>query len=320
VLLEVPVSYGPSRATPRAAAIPIVAFRIAPRHAAAGALILLTLIWSYNWIVLKQVLRYAGPFDFSALRYVFGTIVLVLAMIARRESPKPPPLLMTALIGFAQTAGFQAFVQWALVSGGAGKTALLAYTMPFWVVLFSWLILADRPGARQWLSLSIAALGLVCILEPWRGLGGNGSAVLAVLGGICWALGVVLSKRLFKRCGVSALVLTTWQMFFGTVLLVAIALAVPGRPIEWSPYLIGALFYNGVLSSGLAWLLWSYVVEKLPANVAGLSSLVIPIAGLGFAWALLGEVPSKSESVGIVAICIALAIVNLRRPPKPETS
>ena len=201
----------------------------------------------------------------------------------------------------------------ALVSGGAGKTALLAYTMPFWVVLFSWLILSDRPGARQWLSLAIAALGLVCILEPWRGIGGNGSAALAVAGGICWALGVVMSKRLFKQCGATALSLTTWQMFFGTLLLVAIALAVPEKPIEWTPYMIGALFYNGVLSSGLAWLLWSYVVEKLPANIAGLSSLIVPIAGIGFAWLLLGEVPSAAESIGIVAICVALAIVNFRR-------
>jgi drug/metabolite transporter (DMT)-like permease len=291
-----------------------VPLRIAHRHSAAIALVVLTLIWSFNWIVLKEVLRYVGPFDFSALRYVFGTLVLALAMVAKRESPKPPPLLETALIGFAQTAGFQAFVQWALVGGGAGKTALLAYTMPFWVVLFSWLILADRPGARQWASLAIAALGLVFILEPWRGLGGSGSAMLAVAGGICWALGVVLSKRLFRRCGATALSLTTWQMFFGTLLLVAIALAVPSRPIEWAPYLVGALFYNGVLSSGLAWLLWSYVVEKLPANIAGLSSLVIPIAGIGFAWLLLGEVPSAAESVGIVAICAALAIITLRRP------
>ena len=290
--------------------------RIAHRHSAAVALVVLTLIWSFNWIVLKEVLRYVGPFDFSALRYVFGTLVLGVAMIAKRESPKPPPLVETALIGFAQTAGFQAFVQWALVGGGAGKTALLAYTMPFWVVLFSWLILSDRPGARQWASLAIAALGLVFILEPWRGLGGSGSAVLAVAGGVCWALGVVLSKRLFKRCGATALSLTTWQMFFGTLLLVAIALAVPSRSIEWSPYLVGALFYNGVLSSGLAWLLWSYVVDRLPANIAGLSSLIIPIAGIGFAWLLLGEVPSASESVGIVAICVALAIVNVRRPAK----
>ena len=290
--------------------------RLASRRAALVAFAILTLIWSYNWILMKEVLRDTGPFTFSALRYALGTLVLFAALVARGESLKPPPLRETAMIGLAQTAGFQALVQWALVEGAAGKTALFAYTMPFWVVLFSWLILADRPGARQWISLAIAALGLVFILEPWHGLGGNRSAVLAVLGGVCWALGVVLSKRLFKRCGATALSLTTWQMFFGTLLLVAIALAVPGKPIEWTPYLVGALFYNGVLSSGLAWLLWSYVVEKLPANIAGLSSLVIPIAGLGFAWLLLGEVPSVSESIGIVAICVALAIVSVRRDPR----
>lgn len=288
--------------------------RFSPRQTAGIALVVLTLIWSFNWIVLKTVLRYSGPFDFSALRYIVGTLVLVLVMLVRRESFKPPPIVMTAIIGFAQTAGFQALVQWALVTGGAGKTALLAFTMPFWVVLFSWLILSDRPGARQWLSLAIAALGLVFIIEPWRGFGGAQSSLLAVGGGVLWGLGVVLSKRLFQRCHSTALSLTTWQMFFGALLLCAIALAVDEKPVEWAPTMIAALAYNGILSSGIAWLLWSYVVEKLPANVAGLSSLAVPIVGIGFAWAILDEVPSASESVGIVAICIALAVVNVHRP------
>ena len=62
------------------------------------ALVLLTLIWSYNWIVMKQVLRWSGPFTFSALRYAFGTLVLFAVLLARREPLRPPPLLPTALI------------------------------------------------------------------------------------------------------------------------------------------------------------------------------------------------------------------------------
>ena len=280
------------------------------------ALALLTLIWSYNWIVMKQVLAYSGPFEFSALRYALGTCVLFLTLLVRRESLRPPPLVQTALIGLAQTAGFQALVQLALVDGGAGKTALLAYTMPFWVVLLSWMLLAERPGARQWLSLGVAAAGLLLIIDPRHGLGGARSAVYAITGGVCWAIGVVLSKRMFQRGGVSALSLTAWQMLIGTVFLIVIALAADERPIEWSPWFIGALAYNAILSSGLAWLMWSYVVERLPANIAGLSSLVIPIAGIGFAWALLGERPSLIESAGIALIATALAIVNLRRAPR----
>ncbi len=280
------------------------------------ALALLTLIWSYNWVVMKQALRYAGPFEFSALRYVFGSAVLFLALLVRREALRPPPLLPTALIGLAQTAGFQLLVQSALVAGGAGKTALLAYTMPFWVVLLGWVLFAERPDRRLWFGLLGAALGLVLVLEPWQGLGGASSALLAIGGGLAWAIGVVLSKRVFQRGGVSPLSLTAWQMLIGTLGVVAISACVPERPIEWAPYLFAALAYNAVLASGLAWLMWSYVVARLPAHVAGLSSLVIPVASVGFAWVALGERPSAVEGAGIALICAALAIVNLRGAPR----
>ena len=281
------------------------------RHAALIALALLTLIWSYNWVVMKEVLAFTGPFTFSALRYVFGTLVLFVALIVRGESLRPPPLRETALIGLAQTTGFQALVQLALVGGGAGKSALFAYTMPFWVVLLAWLVLAERPGRRQWIGLAVAAIGLTLVIEPWKRIGATDSTLLAIAGGVCWAIGVVLSKRLFQRCQVTALSLTTWQMLIGTVFLIAIALFADERAIEWTPWFTAALAYNALLATGLAWLMWSFVVARLPANVAGVSSLVIPIAGLGFAWLLLGEQPSVVEGVGILAIGAALAIVNL---------
>ena len=285
------------------------------RRSALVALAALSLIWSYNWIVMKQALRYTGPFEFAALRSVFGTLVLFGVLLLRRESLRPPPLLPTVLIGLAQAMAFPMLVQWALVEGGAGKTALLAYTMPFWLVLLGWALLAERPGLRLWLGLSVAATGLLLVLKPWLGFGTAFSSALALAGGLCWAIGVVLSKRVFQRGGVSAVSLTAWTLLIGTLGLLLVTLCVEERPIEWSSYLIGALVYNAVLASGLAWLMWSYVVERLPANVAGLSSLVVPIAGIGFAWLLLGEQPSLLEGIGIALIVGALAMVSLRRPP-----
>ncbi|MBS0584195.1 MAG: EamA family transporter [Proteobacteria bacterium] len=274
------------------------------------ALPIVTLIWSYNWIVMKQVLQYSGPFEFSALRFLIGTVVLFGVMVWRREPLAPPPLLQTALLGLAQTAAFQAFVQCALIEGAAGRTALLAYTMPFWVVLLGWWLLAERPSLRLWAGLLVAAAGLLLVLEPWHGQTSLRSSMLAILGGVSWAFGVVLSKRMFRRGGVSALSLTAWQMLCGAVVLVAIALCAHERPIEWSAPFVGALVYNGILASGLAWLLWSFVVSRLPANIAGLSSLTVPIAGIALAWILLGERPSLTESLGIALIASALAIVT----------
>jgi drug/metabolite transporter (DMT)-like permease len=279
------------------------------------ALIVLSAIWSYNWIVMKQVLRYSGPFDFAAWRYALGTVVLFASLRLRGVSLHPPPLAPVVLIGLAQTMGFQALVQWALVDGGAGKTALLAYTMPFWAVLIAWLVLRERPSRRQLASLGVALAGLALVLEPWRGVGALGSALLAIGGGVCWAIGMVLTKREFARGGIGLLSLTAWQMLAGALGLVVIAMCVDERPVEWNRYFLAALAYNAVLSSGLAWLLWTYIVERLPTSVAGLSSLVVPILGVLLAWALLGEAPSPIEALGIALIGAALVAISVGRRP-----
>jgi drug/metabolite transporter (DMT)-like permease len=286
-----------------------------PQRKALVVLVLLTAIWSYNWIVMKSVLRYTGPFEFAALRTVLGTAVLFALLLARRESLRPPPLLPTIAIGLAQTTAFQGLVQWALVEGGAGRTALLVYTMPFWVVPLAWFGYGERPTARQLVSVGAAFAGMVLVLEPWHGFGNARSAVLATLGGIAWACGVVVSKRVFLHGGVGALSLAAWQMLAGMVGLVVITLVVDERPIEWSGYFVGALAYNAVLASGLAWAMWTYIVERLPGSVAGLSSLAIPVAGVGLAWLELGEVPSRYEAIGLVVIAVALAALLLRRRP-----
>lgn len=284
--------------------------RSTERKAAWIALGLLSLIWGYNWIVMKQAMELAGPFDFSALRYTLGTVVLFVLLVVRRESLRPPPLAPTVLIGLAQVMGFQALVQWALVDGAAGKTSLLAYSMPFWVVLLNWLLFRRRLEPAHVGGVALAGAGLVLVLEPWLGLGGKLPIALALASGFCWAFGTVLAKRQFETTQVSLFSLTAWQMLFGTLGLIAIALVVDQRPIAWTPYFWFAVLYNGLLSSGLAWLLWLLVVERLPAHIAGLSSLVIPVLAMVLAFVLLGERPTVAEYAGMAAILLALAFLN----------
>ncbi|HET7611916.1 MAG TPA: EamA family transporter [Rhodanobacteraceae bacterium] len=285
----------------------------ASERAAWIALPVLTVIWSLNWTVMKWALEFCGPFTFSAMRYVAATVVLFALMALRRESFAMPPLLPTIVIGLMQTTAFQALVQWALVGGGAGKTALLAYTMPFWMVPLAWMWLREKPRAAQWACIAVAAIGLLFVIEPWHALGSVASTALALAGGLAWAIGTVVSKRVFQRSRVGPLQLTAWQMLFGTVVLVAIALLVPERTVVWAPGLVGALAYNALLSSGIAWAMWLLIVQRLPTQVAGLTSLLVPIAGVLFAWGLLHERPDTAEWVGIGLIGTALVSLNFTR-------
>lgn len=278
------------------------------------ALLILTIVWSLNWTVMKVAMRYSGPFTFSAQRYVLGTAVLFALLWLRRNKLAPTPWLPTIAIGLTQTTAFQAMAQWALVSGGAGKTALLAYTMPFWVVPLAWWWVQEKPEWQRWGCIVLAAAGFVCVVEPWRPIGAPHSVVLAILAGLAWAIATVLSKRLFqKHPEVTPLRLTAWQMLVGTLGLIVVALATHERAVTWSGGYVAALLYNGLLSSGVCWVLWALVVQRLSANVAGLTSLAVPVVGVLFAWGLLHERPSVPEWIGIVLIALALLALNFSR-------
>lgn len=279
---------------------------------AALALAILSAIWGYNWVIMKNAAQYAGPFQFSALRAVFGTAALFVLMAVRRQPLRLTAPWGVALLGVLQTAGFTALSQWALVHGGAGKTAVLAYTMPFWLLLLAWPLLHERLRGGQWIAVLLAAAGLVLILAPWQQATDVGSSVLAVASGLSWAGSAVVAKRLRRgAASMELLPLTAWQMLFGSVVLVIVAAAVPAPPMNVAPYLVVAVAWTAVVGTGIAWLLWMYVLDNLPAGIAGLGSLAIPAVGVLAAWLELGERPPAHELAGMLVIAAALALLAM---------
>ncbi|HEX6137623.1 MAG TPA: EamA family transporter [Casimicrobiaceae bacterium] len=280
-----------------------------PTRRAALALAALSLIWGYTWVVMKEVTADAGPFQFAALRTSFGALSLFAVLLWRRSALRLPAPLPVVLLGLLQTAGFTGLSQWAVVSGAAGKSSVLTYTMPFWLLLLAWPLLGERVRGWQWVAIAVAAAGLVLIVEPWRGHGSLASEMLAVSAGLSWAASAIVAKKIRARVRVDLLALTAWQMLFGALILVAVALLVPAAPMVVSASLIWAVVYTSLFATGLAWLLWLYVLDKLPALVAGMSSLAVPAVGVCAAWLQLGERPGTAELLGMLLIAAALALL-----------
>ena len=277
-----------------------------------AALILLTIIWGYNWVVMKSALAYAGAFEFAALRTVIGAFSLFAVVLYMRKPLRVKEMPTLILLGILQTSGFTGILIWALVEGGAGKTAVLTYTMPFWVMLLAWPMLGEKLHGLQWPAAILSTMGMLFILDPLH-LGSDiFSMLLAVLSGIFWAISVIVAKKLHQRSpDLDLLSLTAWQMFFGSIPLLVVALLVPSAPIQWTPYFIGAVIFNAVFCNALAWLLWLYALQRLSAGVASMSSMLAPVIGVGAAWVQLHEVPSKTELIGMTLIAASLLIISV---------
>ncbi|CAM4051225.1 DMT family transporter [Bordetella bronchialis] len=286
-------------------------------------MVLTVLAWAGSWIAMKMVVPYIGPFDFVVLRYVCGGAVLLVLALAMRRPLSMPSWWATVLVGLTQTAAFQGMVQMALVHGGVGKISLMAYTMPFWVVLFGWILLRERPGPRHWLGMGLAAVGLLCVIAPWKPIGDTISVLLGLVAGMFWGLGTVLAKRGFNRHQPDIIVFTGWQMFIGGVAMAPVALAVPQIAIVWNLPLLLGMAYIILIASAAGWLLWLIVVRRVPASVAGMSSLGTPVIAALLAWLIFDERPAPLEGLGMVLILCGLVVVARaagRPSPRPLTA
>src|SRR5690606_28487527 len=146
--------------------------------------------------------------------------------------------------------------------GDAGKSAVLAYTMPFWVILFGWPFLGERLKGMQWPAVGLALAGLVMVLDPGNAEAGLVNSLLAVAAGASWGASVIIVKKIPINGRDELLSRTAWQMVFGCIPLMLAALIVPERPIEWTGYFVGALIYNAVGGTAHAMLLWLYILPR----------------------------------------------------------
>jgi drug/metabolite transporter (DMT)-like permease len=259
---------------------------------------------------MKQILHFVDPFSFNALRGILAVIGLFTAMIVMKKSLRPPSIKAAVSLGMFQTMGFFSCTAWALVSGGAGKVAVLTYVMPFWVLILAWPMLGERLHGYQWIVVFLSFLGLIFILEPWKLSGTWNSQLIAVAAGIVWAISAIIAKKLQAKEKLDLLSLTAWQILFGTIGLCVIAILFSSLTVQWTGYFVGALLFSSLVCTAGGWLIWSYLLHRLPAGMAGLTMLATPAVGVLAAAIELHEIPSGPEIAGMILIALALILLS----------
>ncbi len=87
------------------------------------------------------------------------------------------------LLGFLLAFNFGCTLS-ALRLGAIGKTAVLCYTMPFWVLVFAWLALHERLSRWQMLAVATSLSGLLVLVQPWNFASGLAASMPAGMAGL----------------------------------------------------------------------------------------------------------------------------------------
>jgi drug/metabolite transporter (DMT)-like permease len=298
-----------------AAGPPAGARETAARSGASGSLapgaivLLVTLIitWGVNWPMMKLALQEVPPWTFRSLcLMVGGGALLLLARAAGTPMSVPRRLLPAlALVSLFNITGWHLFSAYALLHTGSGRAAIIGYTMPLWASVLSIWVLDVRPTARQVAALLLGMAALMLLMVKDFGvLGAAPIGALLMLGAaLCWAVGTVLVKR-FAWDGLEITALTAWQQLIGGLPIVLgwwLLEPVPDLRALSLPAAF-ALAYAVFVATIFCQTAFFKLLSLLPAHVAGISVLPVPVVGVVSSALILAEPVGLAEVAALILV------------------
>lgn len=245
--------------------------------------ILLTFVWGTNWPLFPLAVREVSVWTFRGVSLIGAGLALLLMARMRGESLRIAREHWGTVLG----ASLAYLVVWNVASTYAailipsGQAAILGFTMPFWTALIAWALMGQRPTPRVLLALAIGVLGVLLLIV--NGISAYAKAPLGfglgLLAGLGWAVGTVLLKR--RPVVATPLVLTGWQLLLAAVPITIGAVAFrQGEFFLPSPTTVLVIAYITLVPMALGNAAWFSIVGLLPANVAGLSSVMVPVVAM----------------------------------------
>ncbi len=283
--------------------------------------LLLSLGWGFNWPIMKIALVEFPVWTFRAVSCVAaGLCLLVIARLANGGALTPdrrewPQLMLAALFN---VTGWHMLIGYGVPLVPAGHAAVLAYTMPLWVVVLGTLVFRQPLELTSVLGLVLGSAGIVILVLPdLESLGaaplGSGLVLLAALS---WAIGTLIQKRLVTR--LPTLALTGWQLVLGSVPMLLLMpfvdrLHAPNvSALAWA-----SAIYVTLVALVICYFLWFKIVSLLSASKASIATFLTPAVGIVSGALLLGEPFGIREMLALAFIAAAIFLVLT--PPARET-
>jgi drug/metabolite transporter (DMT)-like permease len=287
---------------------------------------ILALIWGCNWPVLKLGVAELPPLTFRSLTLPFAAIGMLAVARASGESIAIPRAWWprVAALAFFNIAGWNGLVLFGVQQLPAGRSAILAYTMPVWATLVAMMVLHEPLGRRKVIGLVLGMMGMALLLgEDFALLRRSPFGAAMILGAaILWSVGTVLLRK--WRPPIPQNTLSGWMMLLGWLPLVIAAPFFDDvglarlASVSWLAWF--AIGYNIFLAGTLAHWAWFTLARTLPVAVSGLSSLPVPVVGVFAGMVVLGERPGTAEWLALAFVLASLAAVlwPARAPSKAE--
>lgn len=280
-------------------------------------LVLVAIIWALNFSVVKVALTQIDPMSFNALRYLLSALLLIgytkwqgFSIAVKKEHVWP--LLGIGLLG---NLVYQLLFIIGINYTNASHAAVILGSIPVWVALFSHWFTNEKLSPLKMIGIFAAFLGIVLIImgdhqpmdSPQNTTLGD---VITLLSAISWAGYTILSKKYLNVYHA-----TQYSGFMALVGVIALFLV--GLPwlinVDFTLVSVagyGGIVYSGLLSVGLAYLIWNRAIHKIGTVKTAAYQNLVPVLGLVFGVSILSEQLTVFQYIGA---CFTITGILLTR-------
>lgn len=269
------------------------------------SIILVAIIWALNFSIVKITLQQIDPFSFNALRYILASILLVVAAKRKGYSLKIKKEHFWKLVGIGIIGNlvYQMLFIIGLNYTYSANAAVMLGTIPIWVALLSQLFTDEKLNLFKSIGIVLAFFGVAFII-----LGGKHEIsfaedsfkgdIITLLAAVSWSIYTILSKKYLEFYSSSQY--SAFMSVIGTILLLIV-----GAPflikLDFSSITLkgySGILYSGLLSVGLAYLIWNNGISKIGAVRTAAYQNLVPVFGLILGVLILDEQLTVFQYIG----------------------
>lgn len=279
--------------------------------------------WGLNWPAVRTMLDEVPPWTMRSAAFVCGTVLLLAVARLSREKlvPARGEVLPLAAAGLFTILGFNICAAYGQLLTETSKAAIIAFTMPMWAALLSVLLLGERLTPLRLAALAVGLAGLAVLVgEDFAAFVRSPAGVAVMLGSaLSWALGTVILKM--RTWSVGPIARAAWLIGVSIppAVLGALLFEEIPDPSALSAKVLWVFAYHVALPMVFSYAAWTWLVQRLPASVAAIGTLIVPVVGVLSAVVLLGEplTVEKLAALALVLTSIALTFWRPARRPVP---
>ncbi len=288
------------------------------RSTAIGLALLVTVLWSTSWVLIRFGLKDIPPLTFAGIRYTIASGCLLPFLFSRNsreavrqlDRSKWAQLIALGVVLYAVAQGTQylslAFLPLATTSLILNLTALT-------VAGFGLFLLSEAPTRLQWIGIILNVGGIFLFFYPPAFTNRDGLGIAIAL--VCMlanAGGTIIGRSLNRMGSIPPLVITAISMGIGAILMLGVGLIVEGIPtislMNWA-----AILWMAVVNTAFAFTLWNYTQRTLHGTetsiIANMMTVFVAILG----WIFVGENLAPLEIAGILIAIVGAILVQLRQ-------